>query len=334
MRRWRWLAVYVVLALLARELIPAQLPVAPSVDVLASDEWVLSAGMSRLDAVTPPTWQAAKPLPGVATRRVYIEAAAEFVGVHACISSRSRQEGMLLGLASVRAGQLDFNRQYSLYAMHEAQAGDCVTDALPRRSGDTGALLQLQLSGAGDRIALESLTLTPLVESTAWHIIRLIALPLGILLLGRCFAAYLPLAYRDWRCAAGLLFAASIVFGCCVSVTLKADIFVLLTGGRQLSAASEEQLLNSVFPNGGFALFSLGHFVIFAAAGLFMGFCSQRAWVDLILLALVTETLQIFVPGRGPGLSDVLIDWSGLALAALLLFCIRRAYSVGLFSQQ
>jgi VanZ family protein len=49
-----------------------------------------------------------------------------------------------------------------------------------------------------------------------------------------------------------------------------------------------------------------------------------------MLLGVATETLQIFVPGRGPGVTDVALDWSGLLAAALLLFFFGVSQRVGL----
>ena len=95
-----------------------------------------------------------------------------------------------------------------------------------------------------------------------------------------------------------------------------------------------EVLLQTRFVPGGFPLFTLGHAVLFASAGILLAPLAGRAWMDLLLLALASETLQRFVPGRGPGIDDVLVDWSGLLLAALLLGILRLAQRHGLFSQQ
>lgn len=51
----------------------------------------------------------------------------------------------------------------------------------------------------------------------------------------------------------------------------------------------------------------------------------QRIGIPLvagILVACVDETIQIFVPGRGPGLKDVMIDTLGLTLGVVIISLI------------
>ena len=77
------------------------------------------------------------------------------------------------------------------------------------------------------------------------------------------------------------------------------------------------------------------HAVLFALAALFLGLARGReAWVDLLFLGAATETLQRFVPGRGPGVSDMLVDWLGIAIGALLVVLLRRSERVGLFLEK
>ena len=53
---------------------------------------------------------------------------------------------------------------------------------------------------------------------------------------------------------------------------------------------------------------------------------STTQLVYLLLFAAVTEVLQFFAIGRGPGLEDWLVDASGILLAFALLwfFCRKR----------
>lgn len=75
----------------------------------------------------------------------------------------------------------------------------------------------------------------------------------------------------------------------------------------------------------------LAHFTEFASLGMIL------TWITILLershpLALVAgfaaacidETIQIFVPDRGPAFTDVLIDTSGVLTGLLLLLLIRH----------
>lgn len=79
----------------------------------------------------------------------------------------------------------------------------------------------------------------------------------------------------------------------------------------------------------------LAHFTEFAALGMclcwLLSMLGKNVWTGLIwggLVACVDETIQCFVPGRGPGLKDVGIDtlgvFAGIALLSLGHNYIRR----------
>jgi hypothetical protein len=248
-------------------------------------------------------------------------------------------EGWVM-LASVREGQLDFNRNYAIWPL--VPGGDtCAKDEMPRRSGDGEALLQVQLRGqAGSTLSIESLRVTPLREVPAWRWTRWVMLSLGLALLllrfiRNPYRPRLEFGVRALLELAGLGVVLGIVFGCCVSVPLKADIFALLTGGRSLPAPADvELLLSRPFPLGGFSLFTLLHGVLFAAATVALQLLHRTAWLDLLLLGAMTETLQRFVPGRGPGISDMVVDWSGVGLGLLVVFLLRRSHRVRLLLKQ
>ena len=76
----------------------------------------------------------------------------------------------------------------------------------------------------------------------------------------------------------------------------------------------------------------IAHFTEFAALGfllrwrcLLLGKKSGRPLVWGALAACVDEAIQLFIPGRGPGLGDVLIDVCGVAAGMLLL---RTGYAL------
>lgn len=71
----------------------------------------------------------------------------------------------------------------------------------------------------------------------------------------------------------------------------------------------------------------IAHFAEFSALGIclawrggMMGYRPHRAFVSGAAAAAVDETIQLFVPGRGPGVMDVLLDSSGVLTGMLLLF--------------
>lgn len=79
-------------------------------------------------------------------------------------------------------------------------------------------------------------------------------------------------------------------------------------------------------PQGGFLLRKLAHFTEFAALGMVLSWLfgmlrRKRYYPALcgIAAACIDETIQMFVPNRGPGIRDVLIDSCGVAAGMLLL---------------
>lgn len=79
----------------------------------------------------------------------------------------------------------------------------------------------------------------------------------------------------------------------------------------------------------------LGHFTEFACLGILM--CRLLYWMKkpqllalagAFLVACCDETIQRFVPDRGPSFKDVMIDTSGALTGMILLFvgyaCIKR----------
>lgn len=75
----------------------------------------------------------------------------------------------------------------------------------------------------------------------------------------------------------------------------------------------------------------LAHFTEFACLGVILGWIMNRKnrpwWIALglgSLAACVDETIQIFVPERGPAVTDVMIDTSGVLTGILLLHTVLR----------
>ncbi len=80
-------------------------------------------------------------------------------------------------------------------------------------------------------------------------------------------------------------------------------------------------------PGGSGLLRKLAHFTEFAALGLCLGWrygMLGKGWKKPVLLgilaACIDETIQAFVPGRGPGLRDVCIDAGGVLTGMMILY--------------
>ena len=105
-----------------------------------------------------------------------------------------------------------------------------------------------------------------------------------------------------------------------ISGTLKALLDGLFTPGEGA-------------PSGGDGLLrKFAHFAEFGALGLWLGWLFGMlekkplpAFALGVAAASIDETIQIFVPGRGPGIRDVCIDSCGVAAGMLLLF-LGHAY--------
>ena len=115
---------------------------------------------------------------------------------------------------------------------------------------------------------------------------------------------------------------------------------------RETSAAFSRlvgQILDWIFPSqGGLAvgegngiLRKIAHFTEFCCLGVLMRWMAQMRqkpqWKRLLLpvltgiaVACVDETIQCFVPGRGPGILDVCIDAAGVTLGVLILTLVYR----------
>lgn len=79
----------------------------------------------------------------------------------------------------------------------------------------------------------------------------------------------------------------------------------------------------------------IAHFTEFCCLGVLMRWMAQMLqslpWKRLMFpilagaaVACIDETIQCFVPGRGPGILDVCIDAAGVALGVLILTLVNR----------
>lgn len=91
-------------------------------------------------------------------------------------------------------------------------------------------------------------------------------------------------------------------------------------------------------PGGGGLLRKLAHFTEFACLGVLLrwlfGMLFAKKWQKYLLplgagvaVACVDETIQLFVPDRGPGIKDVGIDTLGLVLGIFIISLITHIKS-------
>ncbi len=95
-------------------------------------------------------------------------------------------------------------------------------------------------------------------------------------------------------------------------------------------------------PNAGHGLLrKLGHFTEFACLGMVLTRIMtllDKPWVLALgagfLVGCVDETIQMFVPDRGPAFTDVMIDTSGVLFGTLLLLTAVRWVRRGNISKE
>ncbi|MDO5544276.1 MAG: VanZ family protein [Eubacteriales bacterium] len=124
----------------------------------------------------------------------------------------------------------------------------------------------------------------------------------------------------------------------CVALTVCCLVFIWgnsLLPGDISGAISDfvKKILERLFTqgepepeNGGFLVRKLAHFTEFTMLGLCLcwlfGMLGKGKLLPFLCgaaAACVDETIQIFVPGRGPGVRDVCIDSCGVLLGVILL---------------
>ena len=113
------------------------------------------------------------------------------------------------------------------------------------------------------------------------------------------------------------------------------DIFIdiFLPDFDELPISEQTEKLN-VITN---VIRKLAHYTEYAVLGFFLAlhlnelksklYCKAELWYSLIvgsLYAVSDECHQYFVPGRGPGVKDVLIDSLGVLTGLVIIVCILR----------
>ena len=131
---------------------------------------------------------------------------------------------------------------------------------------------------------------------------------------------------RLWLCAVLLVLNLAFIWG---NSLLPAEI-------SQAFSDWVKSLLQSVSPGspaspGSGILRKIAHFTEFMTLGILLGWglgmLQKKPFFGISLggfAAVIDETIQVFVPGRGPGLADVLLDTAG-AMAGIFLLTLGHA---------
>ena len=338
---WALVVAYALAVVVISQLVPSHLPLGDWTSVEdENSRWELSSGMSGSRAGAGSVWRGTGPGVLFAARWRNVSVFAFFMELEVCLAAPPPEGALFVFLASENQGALDFNRQYGLYGFDGAGPQTCLRETFPRIPGDGPAALQIQLHSDGGLLRFAKLASRPLEENANWLRWRLALLPLGLVLIALAYRPYLR-ARPGVIALVGLLGLASILFGCLATVDVKAFAFEILTGGRELaletptavnaiSRQALDPLLRQPFPLGGFSIFTYLHAVLFCGTTLMLGLLRRSAPLEMLALAPVTEVMQTLVPGRGPGLSDALVDISGVAFATLLLIGLWRTERIGL----
>ena len=130
----------------------------------------------------------------------------------------------------------------------------------------------------------------------------------------------------------------------CVTLILCNLVFIWgnsLLPGEVSGAISDwvKSILTKIFPgspstpSGGGLLRKIAHFTEFAALGIWLAWLhgmlqkgKLQPFLWGVLAAAADETIQRFVPDRGPSFRDVCIDASGVLTGMILLWCGHSCY--------
>jgi hypothetical protein len=188
--------------------------------------------------------------------------------------------------------------------------------------------LEISLYAASGRFQVRHLSLTQGIESTPFGIGRLMLLT-GWLLLALFLGRRLYRHYRGrmlgrWLLLAALLLLAGVLMPHELRQQMEEGILSLLTG-LGLSLSQADRLCDSsvwALCAERWSLSKLAHLLGFILLALLLS--ADRAITlgsrlkALLLLAMVSETLQFFVPLRMPRLNDLVVDILGIVIGMVL----------------
>jgi hypothetical protein len=192
-----------------------------------------------------------------------------------------------------------------------------------------------QMIGATGEMFIRSLSLREAVEQDEFGWYRGCGIALWALALFWAGFPCLLRLRRNWPRAVIMVLVMGIFLAALGPSEVKSSFQgAVLDGAEQLF-----QLLGADNASANFGLSSTsvshgGHLLAFALLAFGMSWAHsresrQRLLVGLLVTAAVTETLQFFVDGRSPLLTDFLIDGAGILLGVALFAPLRSCLSLG-----
>ncbi len=185
--------------------------------------------------------------------------------------------------------------------------------------------LALQLARSSGELWVKNVSLRPVMLKSAFKDYRLQLLSVWLLMAIWVILPLLRSGFKSWAHMAVLTLTMGIFIGVLMPENLKETLAESLWSGTvpnevsfSYSQANDAQTFRFTpqLPNLDF--FKIGHFVMFAllAITLLVGrpfrVSTARLLFYLWLMAMVSEVLQLFMPGRSAQVGDIAIDCSGV----------------------
>ncbi|NOU14075.1 MAG: VanZ family protein [Methylococcaceae bacterium] len=196
----------------------------------------------------------------------------------------------------------------------------------------TQATLSAQLAQTTGTMWVKNLSLRPVAIANSFTQLRGAAIACWVLVLLWISVPIFRSAIGNTHQISIIVLAITIMFGVLMPENIKENLGALLSPSHlphsSVSAISSTFKFTPLISS--FDFFKIGHFVLFAllAALLSIGkpFPETRFNLPalLVLFALVTEVLQLFVSARNAQLGDVVIDSLGISLGLLIVAGFKR----------
>lgn len=261
---------------------------------------------------------------------------------------RSWQAGRLV-VVSLRGNdrQPDYQIPYEIFNLDGSNPWQSYRMHIHVYPGISAVSVQVQLFDAPGRLSLRGLSLQSANEKPYWPLIQLIMLSLFSIFLFWTFFPVLKSRSVDWATSGGLIVVVLIVSFTTMPMSLKNDIYRVFSD----MAPALHDILSLVNKSGDVLttdsidilkgkdsrFFPVMHFLFFMTASflLFIGKSRQSSiqkLYSLVLLAISTECMQLFVMNRYGSIENTLVDVAGVVAGFIVYYCwsiIRDSLVVG-----
>lgn len=213
------------------------------------------------------------------------------------------------------AGNADWTQPHNLFRLRGTKSTRTISQVFPIPSSVKQASLSLEMNNATGRMTISDLKLYPVEEQPGF---RQLALGLmaawTILLLFAATAVFKSIPSTRVRLALGGMLG---IFA--VGLFIPAPIRDALIDGLRIPSGGEDGIEPDM----------IGHGIVFAIMAFLvrMGRPNDPIWLHLgcwILIAIASETLQLFTFDRQPSISDFVVDGIGFVLGLTLAVFLPR----------